>query len=123
MRVERVSIPAHKKAEAAAAAEAAALVAAIRATPCKPRPPRLMPQPHPRPQHPTNTTKDTLADRPPWMGLKQKRVAKKTVSRLSSGSSPSPFGPQFQKFECGQGGAAFFTGLSSRLSCLLPKTL
>lgn len=86
MRRERVSIPAHKKAEAAAAAEAAALAAAIRATPCKPRPPKSMPQPHPRPQHPTNSTEDILAGRPPWLSLKQKGVAKKSVSRLTSPS-------------------------------------
>jgi hypothetical protein len=89
MRGERVSIPAHKKAEAAAAAEAAALAAAIRATPCKPRPPKLMPQPHPRPQHPTNSAEDILAGRPPWLGLKQKAVAKKSVSRLTSPSVSS----------------------------------
>ena len=89
MRRERVSIPAHKKAEAAAAAEAAALAAAIRATPCKPRPPKLMPQPHPRPQHPTNSAEDILAGRPPWLGLKQKAVAKKSVSRLTSPSVSS----------------------------------
>jgi len=89
MRRERVSIPAHKKAEAAAAAEAAALAAAIRATPCKPRPPKLMPQPHPRPQHPTNSTEDILAGRPPWLGLKQKAVAKKSASRLTSPSVSS----------------------------------
>jgi hypothetical protein len=66
---QKNAVPAHIKAEAAAIAEAERLAAAIRSTPCKPRPPKHVPQPHPCPQQPHPATKDPLSDRPPWMGM------------------------------------------------------
>lgn len=63
------TIPAFKKVEAAAAAAAAAREAAYKTTPCKPRPPRFVPVPHPPPQPPSKPNPGKgLEARPPWMG-------------------------------------------------------
>ena len=79
----RVTVPAHVKAEAAAKAEAEALAAAIRSTPIKPRLPKFAPKPHPRPKSPSEHSRNSVSERPPWLGVKQSHISKPTVPRTS----------------------------------------